>query len=218
MKKLIAALQFLTILPLGKSFDFQPVSMISFFPIAGLITGILLAIADRLFLLLWSPNVAALLDVVMLVFITGALHIDGLGDAADGLLGHRPREKALAIMKDSRIGVMGLVCILCGLSIKWAGIAGIEAQRSLLLIIIPAYARGGDDIRHQISQIRKARWRHRPSAIRKPPAHYRFFRASDTTFFIFFLRCRRHLAKYPVFNVYECPFDLLPQTDGVHHR
>ncbi len=143
MKRLIAALQFLTILPLGKSFDFQPVSMISFFPIAGLIIGILIAIGDQIFLLFWSPNVAALLDVIMLVLITGALHVDGLGDAADGLLGHRPREKALAIMKDSRIGVMGLVCILCGLSIKWAGIAGIEAHRSLLLMIIPAYARGG---------------------------------------------------------------------------
>ncbi len=143
MKKLILTLQFLTILPLGKSVDFQPVKMISFFPVAGLVIGIILALADQIFLLLWSPNVAALLDVVMLVLITGALHIDGLGDAADGILGHRPREKALLIMKDSRIGVMGLVCILCGLSIKWAGIAGIDAHRSLLLIIIPAYARGG---------------------------------------------------------------------------
>ena len=143
MKKLIATLQFLTILPLGKSVDFQPVKMISFFPVAGLVIGIILALADQIFLVLWSPNVAALLDVVMLVLITGALHIDGLGDAADGILGHRPREKALLIMKDSRIGVMGLVCILCGLSIKWAGIAGIDAHRSLLLIIIPAYARGG---------------------------------------------------------------------------
>ncbi len=93
MKKLIATLQFLTILPLGKSVDFQPVKMISFFPVAGLVIGIILALADQIFLLLWSPNVAALLDVVMLVLITGALHIDGLGDAADGILGHRPRER-----------------------------------------------------------------------------------------------------------------------------
>ncbi len=142
MKKLISALQFLTILPMGKSFDFQPLSMILFFPLVGLIIGTLLAAADWIFLRIWPPGVAALLDVMMLVIVTGALHLDGLGDTADGLLGHRPREKALAIMKDSRIGVMGLVCILFGLSVKWAGIAGIDAHRSLLLVIIPAYARG----------------------------------------------------------------------------
>jgi adenosylcobinamide-GDP ribazoletransferase len=46
-------------------------------------------------------------------------------------------------MKDSRMGAMGLVAIVCGLAIKWGGIVGLEAHRSLLLIIIPAYARGG---------------------------------------------------------------------------
>lgn len=142
MKKLFSALRFLTILPLGKSFDFQPRSMIPLFPVVGLIIGALLAAADWVFLRLWPPGVAALLDVLTLAIMTGALHLDGLGDTADGLLGHRPREKALAIMKDSRIGVMGMICILFGLSIKWAGIAGLDVHRSLLLFIIPAYARG----------------------------------------------------------------------------
>ena len=45
-------------------------------------------------------------------------------------------------MKDSRIGAMGIIAIICGLSVKWAGIIGLDAWRSLLLIIIPAYARG----------------------------------------------------------------------------
>jgi adenosylcobinamide-GDP ribazoletransferase len=46
-------------------------------------------------------------------------------------------------MKDSRIGVMGLTAIVCGLSLKWAGIMGLGSHRSLLLVIVPAYARGG---------------------------------------------------------------------------
>ena len=142
MKKLISALQFLTVLPLGKPADFHPVSMVFFFPVAGLIIGCLLAAADWIFLRLWPPGVAALLDVLLLAIVTGALHLDGLGDAADGLLGHRPRKRALAIMKDSRIGVMGLLCILFCLAVKWAGIAGLDAHRSLLLLIIPGYARG----------------------------------------------------------------------------
>ncbi len=49
-------------------------------------------------------------------------HLDGLGNAADGMLGHRSREKALEIMKDSRIGAMGLMAVFCCLLIKWAGI------------------------------------------------------------------------------------------------
>jgi adenosylcobinamide-GDP ribazoletransferase len=75
--------------------------------------------------------------------LTGAFHLDGLGDSADGLLGQRSKEKALTIMKDSRLGTMGLVSIVFVLALKWAGIAGLDANRVLLLIIVPAYARAG---------------------------------------------------------------------------
>ena len=143
MKSLIAAIQFLTILPLGKPKIFDPKGMIPFFPIVGLILGGLVLIFDRAAMRLWSEPVVAMLDVILLVVLTGAFHLDGLGDAADGLFGHRSKEEALAVMKDSRIGVMGLVAIVCGLSIKWCGIMELQAHRSLLLVIIPAYARGG---------------------------------------------------------------------------
>ncbi|MCJ7617934.1 MAG: adenosylcobinamide-GDP ribazoletransferase [Desulfobacterales bacterium] len=141
MRKLISAIQFLTILPAGKPKIFDAKGMIPFFPVVGIILGLMIAIFDRLALMLWPEQVVAVLDVILLVVLTGAFHLDGLGDAADGLLGHRPKEKALAIMKDSRIGVMGLVAIVCALAIKWGGITGLDAHRSLLLIIIPAYAR-----------------------------------------------------------------------------
>ena len=143
MKGLIAAIQFITIFPFGKSAAFDPKKMVPFFPAVGLLLGILVAVFDQTALRLWCPPVAALLDVILLIIMTGAFHLDGLGDTADGLLGQRTKETALAIMKDSRMGAMGLVAIVCGLAIKWGGIVGLEANRSLLLIIIPAYARGG---------------------------------------------------------------------------
>ena len=143
MKNLISAVQFLTILPVSKSKIFNPDRMVQYFPVVGLLLGLILALFDRLFLKLWSEPVVAILDVICLVLLTGAFHLDGLGDTADGLLGHRTKESALAIMKDSRIGVMGLVAIICGLSLKWGGILGLDTHRSLLLVIIPAYARGG---------------------------------------------------------------------------
>ena len=143
MKRLIAAIQFLTIIPLGKPAIYEPRGMIPYFPIVGLIIGTLVSIWDYMALKLWSEPVAAVLDVVFLVVITAALHLDGLGDTADGLLGHHSREKALSIMKDSRIGVMGLVAILCGLAVKWGGILNLDANRALLIALIPAYARSG---------------------------------------------------------------------------
>jgi adenosylcobinamide-GDP ribazoletransferase len=92
---------------------------------------------------LWSIPVASLLDVIFLAILTGAFHLDGLGDSADGLLGQRSKEKTLSIMKDSRLGTMGLVAIVFGLALKWAGITGLDANRALLLVIVPAYARAG---------------------------------------------------------------------------
>jgi len=143
VKGFLSAVQFITILPWGKGERFDPQRMIPYFPIVGIALGVLVALFDYVAMNLWGKTVAALLDVIFLIVLTGAFHIDGLGDAADGLLGQRPKEKILAIMKDSRLGTMGLVAIVAGLSLKWAGIAGLGANRSLLLIIVPAFARAG---------------------------------------------------------------------------
>jgi adenosylcobinamide-GDP ribazoletransferase len=143
MRQLFAAVRFLTILPAGQAKDFEPRAMLPFFPLVGLILGAILALGDLLFHRLWPASVAALLDVILLVILTGGLHLDGLGDTADGLYGQRTREKALSIMKDSRIGAMGLLAMVCCLAVKWAGIAALGPGRSFFLLIIPAYARGG---------------------------------------------------------------------------
>ncbi len=143
MRHFISALQFITILPVGKPGPFDPPKMMPFFPVVGILLGLLVALFDRLAVIFWDEPVVALLDVILLAIVTGAFHLDGLGDTADGLLGMRPRDKALTIMKDSRIGAMGLVAVVFGLALKWGGIAGLDVNRSLLLVIIPAYARSG---------------------------------------------------------------------------
>lgn len=142
MRDFFSAVQFITILPWGQAERFDPQRMIPHFPLVGIALGVLVALFDFVAVSFWGKTVASLLDVIFLAVLTGAFHIDGLGDAADGLLGQRPKEKILAIMKDSRLGTMGLVAIVAGLSIKWAGIAGLDTNRALLLIIIPAFARG----------------------------------------------------------------------------
>ena len=134
-------MQFITILPLGKARAYDPPKMVPYFPLVGILLGLVVALFDSVIVRFWAPPVAALLDVILLAVLTAAFHIDGLGDTADGLLGPRSRDKALEIMKDSRIGTMGLVAILFGLSLKWGGIAGLNDQRAIILIAVPAYAR-----------------------------------------------------------------------------
>ncbi len=145
MKNLISAIQFITVLPAGKKSEYHPTGMLPFYPVVGLIIGFLLCLFDFGAGHFWSDSVVAVLDVIFLIIVTGAFHLDGLADAADGLFSHRSREEQLEIMKDSRIGVMGLVAVLCGLGIKWGGIsslAGAGYERYVMLFIIPAYSRG----------------------------------------------------------------------------
>lgn len=141
MKRLVAALQFLTILPLGRPLPLEPIAMVPFFPLAGLIVGTLLAGADLLAGSIWPRPAAAAVDVVLLVILTGALHLDGLGDTADGIFSHRGKQRALEIMKDSRLGTMGLVAIVACLGIKYAALTCLAQRHFLMLLIIPALSR-----------------------------------------------------------------------------
>lgn len=143
MKNLRAAIGFITIVPAGASNQFDAVAMIPWFPVVGLLLGAALAAFDLAVGRLWGPQTAAVMDVVFMAAVTGAFHLDGLADTADGLCSHRSREQVLEIMKDSRIGAMGVVALCSVVALKWAGISGLDQHRGLLLILVPAYARGG---------------------------------------------------------------------------
>ena len=142
MKQFVSALQFLTILPLGKPRDLDAPKIIPWFPVVGLAIGLLLVLGDYAFSMLWPVAIVSMLDVLLLAILSGGLHLDGLGDSADGLLSHRSPEQVLSIMRDSRIGVMGLLAIVFILALKWVGINSLGAHRALYLLIIPAYSRG----------------------------------------------------------------------------
>lgn len=141
-----ACMAFITILPTGKNPLYSPVGMIRFFPVAGLIIGALLVITDVLASMVWPAPAAALVDLIFLVAVTGAFHLDGLGDTADGIFSHRGRERALEIMKDSRTGMMGLVAVVLGLATKLAGIWSIKTncspvQAMAIFFLVPSFSR-----------------------------------------------------------------------------
>lgn len=86
-----------------------------------------------------APWVAALGCTVVSVMLTGAFHEDGLADLADGLGGSHQRERALEIMKDSRIGSFGAIALVLALFTKVALLA-LLAQAAPYLAVLVLFA------------------------------------------------------------------------------
>ncbi len=93
----------------------------------------------------YAPLVLAVLVTVFTVLLTGAFHEDGLSDLADGLGGSHDRERALDIMKDSRIGAFGALALVLALLLKVALLA-------LLGAADPALACGALFFAHVLSR------------------------------------------------------------------
>lgn len=71
----------------------------------------------------WTPLLAAVISTAGTLWLTGGFHEDGLADVADGLGGFVPAERALEIMKDSRLGAYGVMTLVMALLTKVALIA-----------------------------------------------------------------------------------------------
>lgn len=146
------ALQFFTRIPVtGRLADwvgFSPAMLrasAAHFPGVGWVVGGLTAAVFAGLLTLLpaqpaAPWVAAVLCTAFSVWLTGAFHEDGLADTADGLGGAVNRERALAIMKDSRIGSYGAVALVLALLCKVAFIALLAQAGGLLLASAALFA------------------------------------------------------------------------------
>lgn len=135
LKHFLLAVQFFTRIPVtGRLADWVGYSpqmlraSAAHFPGVGWVVGLPTA---AVFALVWwvlpaqpaTPWVAALMSTVFSVLLTGAFHEDGLADLADGLGGAASRERALEIMKDSRIGSFGAIALVLALLSKVALLA-----------------------------------------------------------------------------------------------
>jgi adenosylcobinamide-GDP ribazoletransferase len=86
----------------------------------------------------FSLTLSAGLALTAQVLMTGALHEDGLADFADGLGARRGKDKALAVMRDSRIGTYGVIALILVLGLRWGGIAGLALHSVLAGLICSA--------------------------------------------------------------------------------
>ena len=122
IKRIVLAFQFLTIIPVkdvGKVSEEKMGSATAFFPLIGIVEGLMLAISAILFLKIVPVEVTNALLVFLLVIINGGLRLDGLADTFDAIASRGDREKKHSIMKDSSIGPTGVIAIVMALLLKY---------------------------------------------------------------------------------------------------
>ena len=103
----LLAVQFLTRIPVtvrGTVTEQQLARSMAYYPLVGLLLGVLAALLHLLLVRFTAVAVADSAAVALLVLLTGNMHLDGLMDTADGIWSGRPREQMLEIMRDSRVG------------------------------------------------------------------------------------------------------------------
>ncbi len=114
MKRFISILQFMTRIPININvgFDEEFHKTLSYFPLVGLVLGVLELLIGKISLMIFDPFITSLIITLSAVILTGGLHIDGLGDTFDALYSYRDKEKMLEIMKDSRLGTNSLLAVM----------------------------------------------------------------------------------------------------------
>lgn len=142
-KPVLCALCFLTRLPLPNlQFSEREVGQsAAFFSWVGALLSLLLWSSAQAFAPL-GARTSALLLVAFWTLFTGALHLDGLADSVDGLSGGRgDRNRALEIMRDSRIGAHGAVALVLLLLLKWTLLETALTQGDTSWLAAPVVAR-----------------------------------------------------------------------------
>ena len=136
-----AAFQFLSRVPVPGELDYTPElfrKSTRFYPLVGLVIGLIAWLVGIGAAYVLPSMPAAVIVLITWVVLTGGLHLDGWMDTADGLLSYRSREAMLEIMKDSRVGAMGVIACVLLLLLKLSLIeAIIDLQLYSGLLLLP---------------------------------------------------------------------------------
>lgn len=127
MRALVTALGMFTILPVPPTMDITPEvnrRVMLALPWSGLVCGLISAATAALVLVCGAGDgLAAMAGLAALAGVTGAMHLDGVADTADGLASRKGPEDALALMKQSDIGPMGVATAVLVLLLQAAALS-----------------------------------------------------------------------------------------------
>ncbi len=143
MRAFFLAWQFLTILP-GKRGEREIAPHLwgrsmAFYPLIGLILGLILWSVYFLLVFFLPRNLADGLLITLLIICNGALHLDGLADTCDGLAFGKTAEERLRIMKDHHVGTFGVLSLIVILGIKFLSLNSLpdwSVMNILLLALV----------------------------------------------------------------------------------
>jgi len=111
---------------------------INYFPLVGLLLAVIIIISEYFLSYIFAVEIRALLLLIIYVYLTGALHLDGLGDFADGFFAGRDKEKTIKIMHDSNSGIFALVTLILILALKYLLFKELLLRGNIQAIIIMA--------------------------------------------------------------------------------
>lgn len=116
---ILSNLVFITRIPVRLKFEYKSdKGNVRFFPLIGIILGVIMGSIALVSQRLFGSLPAATLSVLSMIILTGGIHLDGLSDMADGLLSYKDRDTVIEIMKDSRIGAMGVIALVSLIILK----------------------------------------------------------------------------------------------------
>ena len=145
LASLLIAVSFMTTLPMPRLMRDPGAEALgrsaAWFPVIGIALGGGLAAALLGLREVFDPLLSAAIVVALWVGLTGGLHLDGLADCCDGLLGAHTPERRLQIMTDSRIGAFAGIGLALFLILKVLAVAALPAQPIVALALAGSLAR-----------------------------------------------------------------------------
>lgn len=136
VSQLRLAASFLTILPINPDQTDNAIVAASFrwFPLVGFVIGAIVAVEDWMLLAIFPVGLASVLVILSLIAITGAVHLDALADTADAFGAGRNRDRALNILRDSRVGTFGATAIFLSLTLKIVALSSLAEPRRFIAL------------------------------------------------------------------------------------
>ena len=137
-------IQLLTRIPINRSLFCSKKNFrrgASFMPFVGLIVGGIQWSIYKLCMVIFSVNISIVIMILLGIVVTGALHVDGLGDMCDGFFSFKDKGKIIEVMKDSRIGTYACLAIIMDILLKYSFFGFIVPSFSLIIIIAPIMSR-----------------------------------------------------------------------------
>ncbi len=126
----------------GKASLEEVARSLGYFPLVGVIIGLILAGLYWLLRLVLPSSVVSGLLIVISVVLNGGLHLDGFVDTCDGIAGHKDAEARWQVMHDSRAGAFGIIGVFCLLLVKYVSLNSIPPNLMMAtLVLMPVLSR-----------------------------------------------------------------------------